>query len=125
MTDTKAPIATNPELVAACGLYCAACRSFRKGRCAGCRENQKATWCKVRLCCKEHERASCAACTEHADPVACGIHNNLISKVIGVVLNSDRRACVMRIRELGPGAFASMMAERGLQTLPRRRVASR
>ena len=32
--------------VAACGLYCGACRKFVKGQCPGCWENKKADWCK-------------------------------------------------------------------------------
>lgn len=41
--------------VAYCGLYCGACKSHRKGKCPGCRENSKATWCEIRKCCQEHE----------------------------------------------------------------------
>jgi hypothetical protein len=43
-----------------------------------------------------------------------------VSTVIGVVLNSDRRACVLKVRELGLDGYAAFMAERGRQTLPRR-----
>ena len=108
------------ELVAYCGLYCGACGSYLKGRCPGCRENAKATWCKVRTCCQEHAYASCADCVDHPDPAGCGRFNNVISRVIGFVLNSNRRACVLKIRELGPQGYAAFMAAQRRQSLPRR-----
>ena len=74
----------------------------------------------MRRCCTQHDWATCAECTEHADPASCGLYNNFISKVIGLVLNSDRRACIVKIRELGRDGFAAHMGERGIQTLPRR-----
>jgi hypothetical protein len=113
-------LARDPALVASCGLYCGACRSYLKGRCPGCHGNVKATWCKVRACCAEGQLASCAECAEHRDPVTCRKFNNLIARVIGIVLNSDRRACVLKIRELGLEGFAGFMAKRGRHTLPRR-----
>jgi hypothetical protein len=113
-------VTANAEFVARCGLYCGGCRSFRKGSCPGCRDNVKATWCKVRTCCAERSYGTCAECTEHADPGGCRTFDGWIARVIGVVLNSDRRACVLKIRELGADGFAAFMAARGRQTLPRR-----
>jgi len=36
------------------------------------------------------------------------------------MLNSNRQACVLKIRELGLDGYAAFMAERKRQTLPRR-----
>ncbi len=120
MSEAAATPTANKDLVACCGLYCGACGSYRKGRCPGCRENAKATWCKVRACCLERSYASCAECTEHPDPRTCRRFHNVIARVIGLVLNSDRRACVLKIRELGTERYAGFMAEQGRQSLPRR-----
>ena len=64
MTDNVASIAVNADLVASCGLYCGACRAHLAGKCAGCRENAKATWCKIRSCCAEKQVAT----DRYADP---------------------------------------------------------
>lgn len=116
----KREVTKDPMLVAYCGLYCGACGSYLKGRCEGCHENVKASWCKVRSCCMEHQYGSCAECKEFTDPNECRKFNNLISKVVGFVLNSNRQACVLKIREMGVEDFASFMAEQKRQSLPRR-----
>ncbi len=113
------PIVRNPDLVAYCGLYCGACGSYRKGRCPGCHENTKASWCKARACCREHGLGSCAECTEHPDPATCATFDNFFSKLIGLVLNSDRRAGVLAIRELGKDGFADLMIREGRPALRR------
>ncbi len=113
-------IVQDKNLVARCGLYCGACGSYLKGRCAGCHENAKATWCKVRSCCSEHQYASCADCKEFPDPKDCKKFNNVIARVIGVVLNSNRGACILKIRELGVEGYAGFMATQKRQSLPRR-----
>ena len=113
------PIVADPELVAHCGLYCGACRAYRKGRCPGCRQNEKATWCKVRRCCIETERATCAACDEVGDVGDCRKFNSLIARLFGLIFRSDRRACVLRIGEVGAEAFAAEMAEARRQTIRR------
>lgn len=110
----------DPGLVARCGLYCGACGSYQKGRCPGCHDNTKATWCKVRHCCDERSFATCADCQEHSDPNHCRHFNNFFSKVMAVFFNSNRQACILKIRELGVDDYAAFMAERGLQRLPRR-----
>jgi hypothetical protein len=113
-------VVMNPSLVAYCGLYCGACRSYRKGRCPGCHDNVKATWCKIRACCNEHRFPSCADCVEHQDPNACRQFNNWIAKLIGLLLNSNRQAGIVRIRAVGIESFAREMAEQKRQSLPRR-----
>ena len=40
--------------IAACGLFCGACPQKSRGKCPGCRDYEKAVWCKVRKCCLEH-----------------------------------------------------------------------
>ncbi len=112
-------IEQDQQLVAYCGLYCGACRAYLKGRCAGCREANRG-WCAVTKCCREHHYATCADCREFADPHECARFNNVMSKLMAVVFNSDRRACVLKLRELGPERFASFMAKCGRQTIPRR-----
>lgn len=106
-------ITVDPSLVAYCGLYCGACPRYLKGRCPGCRENRKASWCKVRSCNVEHGYASCADCTEFTDPHDCRKFHNVLSRLVGIVLRSDRRACVLQIRERGLEGHASAMAELG------------
>lgn len=103
-------IVSNTELVAYCGLYCGACGSYLRDRCPGCHDNAKATWCKVRLCCMEHEYASCADCEAYADPMECKKYNNVISKIVGFVLRSDRAACVRQIKRTGIQGHADAMA---------------
>jgi hypothetical protein len=114
------PLEPKAELIARCGLYCGACGSYLRGRCPGCRENVKATWCQVRACCQEHSYASCADCGEHADPASCGRFDNVISRLFGFAFNSSRRACVLKIRELGPQGYATLMAGERRQSFPRR-----
>ena len=114
---TTVPV--DETLVAYCGLYCAACRALRKGRCPGCHKNEKATWCKIRACCRENGYATCADCATYADPGECRKVHNLIGRIFGLLFRSDRRACILRIREIGPAAYAEEMAAQGLQTLRR------
>lgn len=102
-------IVSNPELVAYCGLYCGACGAYLRDRCPGCHENTRASWCKVRLCCMEHEYASCADCKEYADPKECKKYNNVISKIVGFVLRSDRAACIGQIKQMGIQGHADTM----------------
>ncbi len=109
----------DPELVAYCGLYCGACSSLMKGRCPGCHGNEKATWCTIRSCCVEHGYASCADCKEHEDPHRCQKFHNLVSRVIGFVLRSDRRACIYQIRDLGLEGHAKAMATLGRPSIRR------
>jgi hypothetical protein len=108
-----ATIAVDQTLVAYCGLYCGACPRYTKGRCPGCHDNHKATWCRIRSCNIERGYASCADCTDCTDPHDCGKFHNLLSRLMGVVFQSDRRACVLQIRERGLEGHAQAMAELG------------
>jgi len=113
------PIVANVELVAYCGLYCGACGAYRRGRCPGCHENQKAGWCKVRTCCIESGFSSCAECKTPADPRDCKKYNNFIAKLFGFIFRSDRRACILQIREKGLQGHAEEMAARQSPTIRR------
>lgn len=112
-------IAADIKLIAKCGLYCGACPRYLKGKCPGCTENAKATWCKVRTCCTDNGIASCADCTTvgHA---SCKLFNNFMAKMFGFVFNSDRSKCVARIKEVGYLAYAVEMADGKMQTIKRR-----
>ena len=113
-------ILSNPELVAACGLYCGACKRYLAGKCKGCRENAKATWCKVRACCITNKVETCASCRSNADPSKCKKFNNLISKLFGLVFNSDRSACIAKIKKCGIREYAKIMAENKMPSIKRR-----
>jgi len=112
-------IVPDTNLVARCGLFCGACKRYLKGGCPGCTDNEKASWCKVRTCCLEHEYASCADCKEYDDPQDCRKYYTFISRMFGLVLRSDRRACINQIKEHGTEAYAQTMAANKAVTLRR------
>ena len=105
------------NLVAYCGLYCGACGAFLKGRCPGCHDNKKASWCKVRSCCSGRGYKSCAECAEFRNPNDCRFFNNIISKLFGLIFRSDRAACIRQIRERGIEAHAADMAGKKCHTV--------
>jgi len=110
-------IVVDSKLVAYCGLYCAACGAYKKGKCPGCAKNEKAGWCKVRACCIAENYASCADCKKYSDVLQCKNLNSFIAKIFGFIFRSDRIACVARIKETGTDRFAQEMAEKGLQSI--------
>lgn len=105
-------------LIAFCGLYCGACPSYLKGKCPGCKDNVRATWCKVRLCCLENDLQSCADCKSKL--MECNKFNNPFASIIGFLLNSDRKACIEKIKEKGYDDFAVEMTNNKTQTIKRR-----
>ena len=111
-------IIADKNLIAYCGLYCGACGSYLKGNCPGCRENVKATWCKIRQCGIENNFQSCADCTS-IELMDCKKYNNFISKAFGIIFNSNRPACIARIKENGYDGFAVEMAQNKRQTIKR------
>ena len=107
------------NLIAYCGLYCGACKSYLSGKCPGCKDNIKASWCKVRQCNIENNFRSCADCTS-VELMSCKKYNNFISKIFGVVFNSDRAACIGMIKTKGYSDFAVEMAGTKRQTIKRK-----
>ncbi|MCC6123672.1 MAG: DUF3795 domain-containing protein [Pirellulales bacterium] len=112
-------IVADPVLVARCGLYCGACGAYLRGRCPGCRENHKATWCKVRSCCQDNQYATCADCKVHQNPQDCRWFNNWIAKVFGFIFRSNRAACIRQIRSIGIEGHAAEMARSKRQSIKR------
>jgi hypothetical protein len=112
-------VTSDPSLVAYCGLYCGACRAYLKEKCPGCHDKEKASWCKIRTCCIDHQYASCADCAEFSEPNDCKRFNNLIARIFGFIFRSDRSACIHKIGELGLEGYAAEMAEDRLQTIKR------
>ena len=110
-------IISDSNMVAYCGLYCGACKSYLSDKCPGCHDNQKATWCKVRSCCSDNGYASCAECKEFTIPNDCKIFNNFISKIFGFIFRSDRSACIDQIKTLGIDGHADKMTELKRQSL--------
>lgn len=110
-------IIANPELVAYCGLYCGACKRYLKGKCPGCHDNVKASWCGIRKCCIELGYMSCADCADFADPSDCKEFNNFISKIFGLIFRSDRSACISQIKDLGLKGHADNMAANKRHTI--------
>lgn len=104
------------KLVAACGLYCGACRKFLMGKCPGCKKNEKALWCKIRTCCQEQEYRSCADC-RLVRLEECRKFNNFIGKIFGLIFRSDRSACIRRINECGYSVYAAEMSAKCQQTI--------
>ncbi len=112
-------IEAREDLVAYCGLYCGACKKYLQEKCPGCHENEKASWCKVRKCCMENNFSSCAECNKFSDIMDCKGYNNMIAKLFGLFFNSDRKACIRRIEEVGVKVFAGEMASQGIMTYKR------
>ena len=108
----------NSQQIAACGLYCGACKKFLNGKCPGCKENEKASWCKIRKYCLEKGYHTCAECDK--DVKECKIHNNFVGKIFAFLFNSDRTACIHYIHEHGEEAFAEMMAKDQQMTIKRK-----
>ena len=107
------PITADPNLVAYCGLYCGACGAYRRDRCPGCHAGPKFASCPVRACCIERGFSSCAECETPADPRDCKKFNNFVSRIFGLIFRSDRRACILQVREKGlPGHAETMAAEK-------------
>lgn len=111
-------IEVDSELVARCGLYCGACRKYLSDKCPGCRLNKKASWCKIRSCSASRGYHSCADCT--MDVKQCKTFSNLIGQVFGLIFDSDRNACIARIREIGKEDYAEEMAREHRKTLKKR-----
>lgn len=123
-------ISNNPQQIAACGLYCGACRKFINGKCAGCQPSEEDNpglnqslskgfqRCKIRKCCRVKGVHTCAACDK--DVKECKVHDNFVGKVFALLFNSDRAACIRYIKENGEEAFAEKMAQENQMTMKRK-----
>lgn len=100
----------NIDLVAKCGLYCGNCKTYQKGKCPGCETNQKATWCKARICCIENNYDTCADCTT-TNPLDCKKFSNFVSDIFSFVFRSDRPASIQFINENGKEAYVDLMID--------------
>jgi len=100
------------DLVSACGLFCGACHKFKRKSCPGCEKNDKATWCKIRLCTRENGYATCAECTHHEKISDCKKFNTLFAKLFALVFRSDRKASLARISQIGLEAYAQEMRKK-------------
>ena len=112
-------IVADTKLIAYCGLYCGACKRYLKGGCPGCLNNERASWCKVRACCMEHQYATCADCQIVEHIADCQKLNNLIAKLFALVFRSDRPACIRLISEKGLDNYAAYMAQNRIMTIKR------
>ena len=110
----------NTQLISYCGLYCGSCPKYLKGKCTGCEGYEKATWCKIRTCCREKGIKSCADCDEYTDVKECRYHGGIMSKVLSVLFNSDRPAAISLIQENGYEKFADYMAKNKMITIKKR-----
>lgn len=117
--NPSGPTVSMGEMVSACGLYCGACHKFKKGRCPGCRDNHKASWCKIRPCAASKGISTCADCPEVADVMACKKFNTLVSRFFALVFRSDRQASLALISDIGPEAYGRMMAAEGKVVIKR------
>lgn len=114
----KTDMEANKENIAACGLYCGACRKFLSGKCLGCKKNEQAEWCKIRRCCIDKGYSTCAECS--CDVRKCRTYSNFIGKIFAVLFKSDRPACIDYIRQHGMEAYSEEMTRRGCQTMKRK-----
>ena len=114
----KQEIKVDKELIAYCGLYCGACGKYMNDKCPGCRQNEKAKWCKIRTCCVDNCYHTCAECK--MNPHECKKFNNFFSKLFALIFKSDREACLRRINEIGEDDYAREMEEKKIMTIKKR-----
>jgi hypothetical protein len=108
------------NLVAYCGLYCGECGRYKSKKCPGCQKNEKATWCKVRKCCMENGKLSCAECQVFATASECKKFNNIFSKLFGFIFGTDRQTSIDAIKEKGYEAYAEEMIRRGTHAIKKK-----
>lgn len=88
--------------VAYCGLWCAGCGAFKKGKCSGCKEEGGLKSCPVRICSKERNYLTCAQCESYT---ICKKLNNFILKMFSLVFKSNRMDNLTKIKEKGIEVF--------------------
>ena len=110
-------ITADKDLIAYCGLYCGACRSYLKGKCPGCLKNDNNKWCQIRVCCIKNNYKSCADCKEFPEVMECKKFNNIISKIFALVFRSNRCMCIEYIKKHGREDYAKKMASDKKQSM--------
>ena len=95
-------------LIAACGLYCGTCAKYKNGKCPGCKENSKASWCKIRSCNMEHGYGNCSQC-QVANMNECKKLNNTIGKIFGLIFKTDRLASLQYIKDNSAELYVDRM----------------
>ncbi len=112
---TKKQNVLDSELVAFCGLYCGTCFKYKKGKCPGCVQNTKASWCKIRTCNLEKGIKNCTECDEEISQ--CKKLNNPIGKVFEFVFRTDRPASLQFIKMNGEWLYAEKMVSLGQMSI--------
>jgi len=113
-------ITNNSAFIAKCGLYCGACGKYLNDKCPGCANNEKASWCKLRSCTLEKNIRSCADCDEFSDPMKCKKFNNVMAQLFGLIFNSNRAACIAKIKAVGYDDFTAYMTENKMMSFKRK-----
>lgn len=112
------PIISDSRLIAACGLYCGACRKYLADKCSGCHDNESASWCKIRKCVHDKGFHTCAECQKNV--AECKTHSNFMAKFFAFIFKSDRPACIRFIKQYGEQAYADEMTNRKCQTIKKK-----
>jgi hypothetical protein len=99
-------------IVGKCGLVCSKCSAFVRGKCLGCLSGKQAfKSCGVRKCAETKNIPNCSGCGDYPDLKQCGKLNSFISKIIGLMSDSNRLGNLNRIREAGLQKFEEESAE--------------
>lgn len=106
------------NLIAKCGLYCGTCKKLLSGKCPGCKESTKASWCKIRTCTIENNYDNCSQCAK-INLEDCKKLNNFIGKAFSLVFKTDRLASLTYIKNNGAELFAAKMCELNQMSIKR------
>ncbi len=112
----KKEIKKSEELISACGLYCGSCKAYQKEKCSGCAEKENATWCKIRICCKESGIKNCSECEKYENVMECSYFNTLFANLFAFVFRSDRTANIELLKK-GTEIYIDFMSDNGLVSL--------
>ncbi len=111
-------IVNDPELIAYCGLYCGSCSRYKKGKCQGCKKNNKASWCKVRSCNIDSQLTNCAHCSDISIN-QCKKLNNPVGKIFEIIFGSNRLASLNYIKDNGEDLYTKKMCSLGQMSIKR------
>lgn len=110
-------IAPDNKNIAACGLYCGACRKFLAEKCSGCKPNKKQLGVKSAHVAKKTSLILVLNAPMMSGNASCF---PIDKQSICILFNSDRSACISYIKEQGEQAFAEEMTKRKCQTIRRK-----